>query len=785
MSREGRVSGRVELRPVRLGLVVEPNSHQSLRRAVEFASACWGGRTFPIFEADEDPRSVREACTALGVDAVVSCEEAQTEVNLAAMEGFRWMGLRSSPIVLGEHSDRLVDLRTVSSAVLRSGRPTAGVQLVKWDDSDPLSPLLRVLYGQIGANTTYERGIATSIGETFATIEIGLGEALPIDRGRFGPLAVGMWRVHHQSATREAGAAIVNADMPHDLVRLWNLRAIGHLVIPWADPPDPRIEEYARAHLAIAPVPEWGGEPGFLCAFSPTRDAPDSLMELLRATATEGRTVISWLDLQPHVHLSAPIQTDLTSVFDVSAEAVAGRPPSIRIPLPRTDLVPDQRGMDGWQYGAFRVTIHSERDIGERVSFRGPGVRPLSPALRWAASTSSPMVRGVGDGIVLAAKVDEDHLALSAIDSFMIIDRLLTAAGFKARIGDAGRWSGRIVDLLGGAGSSLACQPAVREVLDLAARPRGGNPHELRSAAARHKGMWADPSVFWRRGVDYETWVVGALAAQRIIESALSYTCPTCGLPQTITAERVGPTLRCNDCEAETPLSLQIVNGAGWRLRTRQLIDQRRLRSTLPVAASLRMLLDLCRDSDTLHYALGVVLEIDGQTFEIDFVAFVNDDRGACLVVGEGKARNSLEEADISNLEVVQEAIRALGVECFIAIASSKDKLDRDEVLRLRAAADRFLFGIQPSRGQGSYTNMPLVLTKGSLTVPSQNELHPIRATGGFRRDVAALAHWTCERELGLDGYGDWTTRTLNWKPIDAHPAGSDPPDPEPPVEVR
>jgi hypothetical protein len=757
-----------------------------LRRAVELASVCWGGRTFPIFEVDEDPKLVREACIALGVDAIVSCDEAQAEEALVAMDGFNWMGLGSSPIVIGEHGDRLVDLRTVSSAALRSGRrSTTGVQLVKWNDSDPLSPLLRVMYGQIGASNSYERGIAASIADTFATVEIEQGASLPIDLGQMGPLAVGMWRVNHQRSTREVGAAIINVASPRDLVRFWNLRAIGHLVIPWADPADPRIEEYAKAHLAIAPIPEWGGEPGFLSAFSPTREAPDSLMELLRERASEGRTVISWLDLRPHVHLSAPIQTDLTSVFDVVAEPTAGRPPSIRVPLPRTDLVPDQRGMDGWQYGAFRVTIHSERDVGERLSFRGPGVRALSPALRWAASTSSPMVRGVGDGIILAAKVDEDHLALSAIDSFAIIDRLLTTAGFKARIGDAGRWSGRIVDLLGGARSSLACQPAVRAVLDLAARPRGGNPHELRSAAARHKGVWADPSVFWPRGVDYEAWVVGVLAAQRIIESALSYTCPSCGLPQTITAERVGPTLRCNDCEAETPLSLQIVNGAGWRLLTRQLIDQGRLRSTLPVAASLRLLLDLCRDSDTLHYALGLELEIDERTFEIDFVAFVNDDRGACLVVGEGKARNSLEEADISNLEFVQEAVRALGVECFIAVASSKDQLDRDEVLRLRSSAERFLFGIQPSMGRGSYTNMPLVLTKGSLTVPSQDELHPIRATGGFSRDIAALAHWTCERELGLDGYGDWTARTLNWTPVDVLLAVSDPPDSGPPVEVR
>jgi hypothetical protein len=56
-----------------------------------------------------------------------------------------------------------------------------------------------------------------------------------------------------------------------------------------------------------------------------------------------------------------------------------------------------------------------------------------------------------------------------------------------------------------------------------------------------------------------------------------------------------------------------------------------------------------------------------------------------------------------------------------------------------------------------------------------------IAAAGGSRRDIAALAHWTRKRELGLYGHGDLVTRTLSWTPIDTFRAEADP---ERPVEV-
>src|SRR5262245_41398810 len=95
--------------------------------------------------------------------------------------------------------------------------------------------------------------------------------------------------------------------------------------------------------------------------------------------------------------------------------------------------------------------------------------------------------------------------------------------------------------------------------------------------------------------------------------------CGACGLPQRLAPEQVQPTLTCNDCDNETPLSLQVVIGARWRLKTRRLLTSKRQRSALPIAASLALLGQLQRrgDSANLHYALGLNLERDSVKFEI------------------------------------------------------------------------------------------------------------------------------------------------------------------------
>jgi hypothetical protein len=581
-----------------------------------------------------------------------------------------------------------------------------------------------------------------------------------------GPLALGMWAVQHRAVHRDTGIALVDPLSPADLINFWNLRATGNHVLPWPITPDARVSAFTRTHLVALPRTTWGPEgEEFTSIFTSDQDIPAELAELL-SSQNRGRIHRSVSNLEQQAHLGSAIGTEFANYFEVQADRDPRNGMSARVSLPPTGMTRDPDIRYGLQYAAARVEVHSERNLGERVSFRAPAVRQLAKELRWAVSINSPVVRGVGDGVVVGCTIGGGNdLTIGAIDSIDLICKLLAAAGFQAKVSDAGRWTARIVDMLGGAGSTLAAQPAIRKVLDLASREGGANSDELHNAARAVSGAWEKRSVLWLRSMAYNRWVVGVLAAQRLIEAHLTYTCSAGGLLQRLTPEQIQPVLSCNDCDNETPLSLQVVIGARWRLKTRRLLTTKRLRSALPIAASLSLLGQVQRrgDSANLHYALGLDLEHNGEGFEIDYAVLLQDDRGPTLIVGESKARNDFDDNDIVNLETVQEAVRSLGVECLIAISNSKTSLTAREVDRLRQSADRFLFGLNEGRGTGGFVTLPLVLTKGALTIPELHDAHPRTAIGHHRSSIDELARWSAQRELGLEGYGDPVSRTLTW----------------------
>jgi hypothetical protein len=746
---------------VRLGLAVAPGSLPGLRRAIEIASACWGGATFPILECNDLDEATNN-CVALGVDAVLACDDGERCIELSERDGFSWYGLRGTPFK-EEHSDRLVDLATILVAIRRE-RSGATPRLVGWEPSDPHADLLSVLFGRLGEATPYEVSLKQRVEDSVPHRSVGLGEKVPDDLDWLdGPLQLGMWNVTALNQFRETGVVIIDPAAPSDLIAFWNLRAIGNLVVPWPLPAPSRLDDFIKRALRALPRQRWGEDSqSRLSVFTSLDHVPEQLVEILDLTENE-ELIRSFMNLAGHTHVAAGIGTSFHSTFDVSVSGSPGTGESIRVPLPRTDLVPDQRAWDPWQQCAARITIHSELDLSERTSFRAPGIRPLVPALRWAMNLASPIVRGVGDGAVVTCRVTDNDVDIGILDSTYLVARLMEAAELEVRTSDAGLWMARIIDSLGGAASNLGSQPAVRQVLDRSARAAGASPKELKSEAAKAAGAWREHNRLWSRGRSYEEWVLGTLAARRVIEPTFSYRCPACGLAQLITPDRITTLLRCDDCEIETPLALQVILKGDWRLTTRRLFDQRRLRATFPLLATLRLLLDLSRDQDTLHYALGLEFSKAGHLCEIDFAVIVNDDRGPLLVLGESKARNDIEAGDVDNLEFAQEAVRSLGVECFIALASSKEQLNAEEVARLRAAADRFLWGIEGRRGYSSYVNLPIVLTRSSLTVPTDHPDHPVKAISVHRAGIAELAEWTCRRELGLGGIGEPGRWELEW----------------------
>ena len=752
MTNSGRVTGRILVRPVRLGLVIDRESSGSVSAAIAAASACWGGKTFPIFFADQQESVVRRTAVHLGIDAIVPMDDVAATSHLADLIGFTWRG-KDNPLRDPQFGYGLASVAAVLSAMRSSRESIERYAEVTWDSSESLDPIREVLFGHMPRSEGDGDLISRFVANTLRSVHLSIEQVARIDDPVGGLLDVGMWQVRHLSRGRpESGVALVDPSSPTDLVRWWNLRAVGHNVLPWPTFPCAPVESVTSELIRFLPANRWGKDTEeYINLYARTEDdVPDALSELvtrLDRTAIVHRASSQRGDAEVH----GGIATKFSRVFESGIVDRDGRP-TISIQLPPTGLH-EPPGIHGaFRCIATRITVDGEEGLPAGFSFAVPAVRQLNDELRSSVSFSSAVIRGVGDGIVATtALYDDDHpVRISASHSRSLIFRLLTDAGFGVSPSEAGPWTNRIIELLGGPTSTVSSQPAFREVLDRAARSSGAKPAELRQIARNLGGKWAERSNLYQPNVKYEDGVLGFLTSRKLIEANLTYDCRACGLKQSIAPDEISSTVTCNDCDNESPVSLHVVQRASWTLKTRRLLTPDRLRATFPIASTLTLLAVLRRNSGSnLHYAIGVDLEAGGERFEIDLAALVHDEFGTALVLAEAKARGDVDSTEIDNLERVQDAVRATGLECYIAVVNSKSRLSALEIARLRQSADRLLVGLSEVNNRW-YLNLPLVLTKRELTLHDLDEDHPTRQIGFEESTIAALAYATAKKHLGL-----------------------------------
>lgn len=653
MTNSGRVTGQIQVRPVRLGLVIDRGNRKSVSAAIAAASACWGGRTFPIFFADEQISVVRRTAVHLGVDAIVPMDDIAETSHLADLIGFTWRG-KDNPLRDPRFGYRLASVAAVLSAMRTNRESIEHYANVTWDSSELLDPVREVLFGHLPKPEGENELINGVVANTLRGLHLSADQMARVDDLAGGLLDVGMWRIRHLSRGRaQSGVALVDPLSPTDLVRWWNLRAVGYNVLPWPTTSCAPVESVTSELIHLLPANRWGKDSHeFINLYAQTRDdvIPDSLSKLV--TQLGRRPVVHPAgSLEGDAELRGGIATKFSRFFESGIVDDDGRP-AISIQLPPTGLQ-EPPGIHGsLSCIAARVTVNSEEDMPASFSFAVPAVRQLNDELRRSVSFSSAVIRGVGDGIVATtALYDNDHpLRIAASHSRSLIHRLLTDAGFEVSQSEAGPWTNRIIELLGGATSTVSSQPAFREVLDRAARTRGAKPSELRQVARNLGGKWADRSSVHQPNVSYEDGVLRFLTSQKLIEANLTYGCHACGLKQNVAPDEVSSTVTCNDCDNESPVSLHVVQGASWTLRARRLLTPDRLRATFPIAATLTLLAVLRRRSNTtLHYAVGIDFKLGDDRFEVDLAVLVQDDFGPSLVLAEAKARGDIDSTDIDN----------------------------------------------------------------------------------------------------------------------------------------
>lgn len=365
------VSGFVNVRPVRFGLITSP-TESGLRDAIVVATRHWGGVTWPILPIDDADKLVRIA-QALDLDALVALTDAPAAVEASTQSGFAW-SRGDSPF---SEDVFLREARPMSMAALLATDPTPRPQLmnVTWDADHPLSLLLECLIGSFG-DASSEPGESDRVAFTAKSLSISLGSSAPLNH--VVPLRTPIYYTAHgllaNADTRWRGFVVVDPDSADDLIWFWNIRATGEMVLPW---PTRRADLLLQpAESLIQKVVDGGSEESAgVPVWCRDGTAPDDLLNLIRSTDAEARIIGT---ANTRILPSGRVQTMASERgrrFNIDLDEGAG---GITIPMPPP---PFGRDLPWWEsMGKVIAEVHVSTELNMPL-----GYRTTAPNVRWLA----------------------------------------------------------------------------------------------------------------------------------------------------------------------------------------------------------------------------------------------------------------------------------------------------------------------------------------------------------------------------------------------------------------
>lgn len=766
------VSGSVQLRPVRVALALTPGM-APLRRAVQLATSAWGGVYFPLIPTD-DVETARELARISASDVIVPVDKGDGAAQvLANLPGFRWKPG-------GEWGPFEPPTAHLSSRLLG---PEANLHLAgaprtrsAWQADDPLAALYSVWFGEYGTSA-YENTLRDAFEAEAAPITLVPGTPVPALNDAVSPLALTAADIEYAGFYSETGIVMLDPENPADLIRLWNLRALGNCVFPWPIGHEARVRD-ACAHWLRA-AKKTGqinkavrgsdrAEIELLSVWTlPGGDAsiPAVFDELAHDQGLELHYGADVFDVPPRSRASHPLVTAYTRKFSLT---IAEGEYDLAVPLPSTPF--STRGDLGVpaRIVAAQIGISRESGLGPGKTLTVPNARKLSALLDSYVNFPEIFNRPAVEGRVVGVSASAEQVYIRAVPTETAISTMLDGSTWTTSRSPSGRFATQLIELLGGPHSAAANQPAVRWVLDTAARAPHGRPiPALIESARKAQGAW--PNTIFNRERDnreYPERIVRYLLARRILRPVLPVECPECTTTAYLAPENLATDYSCDMCGKLNPLGLilSLKHQNPWHYKTASTLTAEQIAETMPIMAAVKVLHGFFRTTGggDVPHVLGLkVTEGKAWACEVDLALLANDLGTPLVVIGEVKSyQDSISETDLANLAKVQRYLRAEGLECVILAATLHERIEGEELHTLRQACEQ-----APHRSVDRFASLrpvlPLVLTAKELSAPEHTDHHP-NSWGVY--DILERAEQSCRRNLGLSDLdyldGGWR---LSW----------------------
>lgn len=752
----GRLSGRITIRPVRMGILVEPNL-TSIRSAVEKATSSWGGMYCALIDQSR-PSSVLKMADRLGIDALHALSDDQEAQDLAATMGYQWYGFGQwGPY---EQPKEYLSARLMGPDwLLERAHGKAGLVLPRWSDNDPLADLFTVWFGSYGSSE-YEQRLEGSFLDRALTADIEPDGNVDLPTG-LPPAALTSCDISYSGDKGPSGFVVLAPDDPIGLMVLWNLRATGGAVFPWPQGHAPRVRELARtwidAQLEAGTFSGWrraDGQPlppQASVILPPGGSIPDDLADLLQTAGVQAFpdaefTPRGWTGMHP-------LHTDFERSFSVELD---DNDWSASIALPEFPPRASRDQVTGSMTVAAQIEVYEAHGLGTTRWVTIPNVRSLCGLLGHTQIRSS-VRRPTRSGRVFGIPASSEEVSIEVLPAMQVIAKLFEGSPWKCSQSENGRFAGRLSELLGGPGATSASEPALREVLASTARsPVGKSVRELNDAAKRHRGSWPPGLSPFANPDDYAENVVLRLLYRKLLRPHLVVRCPVCSVAMSMRPEDLATSMACEMCSAAFPLgyALGLARGrqATWRFRLPPDIGEERILEATALIATAAAVNPIELLQGGRPHQFGIELSAPRQHgggedryCELD-IFMVLDDRGQSeVVVGEVKNRGYLEEDDLSHLLRVQRWFLDAGIHCYPLFATLRESLRDGEIELLRRACEN----APRSIGSHIFPLAPIVLLGPDLSVAPMEPGHPRswRSPGGAWGNFAIESY---SRNVGL-----------------------------------
>lgn len=681
------------------------------------------------------------------LDAIWPLDDEATSKQLSTATGFFWRSYGDSG-PFDEPEDALPSsLLSPDWALSENG--SGPFVHAEWEDDDPLRSLFSIWFG------FYQNagGLSSHFRQKASQHRIRIEERIPSGVINFHtPIAATQLGIKYSGHDDRSGVMNVDVGDPRSLLEFWNLRASGANVFPWVKGQEyrlsPLLKDWYSRTIRLTPDRSQVGRSKVMSLWNMSLQPQefDSLndREHCEWQAEESSLYLGWMG---HNALNTPFTRTSSVQFDPTERKAS-------IPLPPG---PPSRYAANSNVGivAAQVSIYTESGLRPGVVATVPNLRKYSRSLDTMANYLGSFERVVHEGRAVGVAADAHDVEIGFTTSIHLFDQLFADSAWRVKHTEGGRLASRIIDMLGGVENYPGNQPAIRRVLDDAAKSTSGRRiPTLIQAARNHQGEW--PRQSFRTAENYPKETVYGLLHRKLLQPFLELKCPHCSTKTNVRPEALAGEIECEICSDRYPLGLALGVAPGgkneWVYRLTGNLSADRISEIMPVAATQSVLTDILgAGKGSIPHVYGVTAAEGKWSCEIDVVALADGNEGPRVVLGEVKSyRDPIDRNDLNNLVRVQKFLESTGVTCLILAATLKEKFSDTEVADLRSVCES-------SEAEGG--QLPIVLTGTQLSVPRFHPDYPASWDSRFR--IANLARESCQRNLGL--VNSSSSRGITW----------------------